>query len=236
MEKREAGQTQPKGPTKGFMLALQDAPKHWIGPPTWGQFLDTCHHWHKYRDTHAAELVQHTIGHQLHESQQAANDESHLQYKEWLKQGQAKGLRGLFRSPKSSELAWERPYRQLPPDERMAQRLQDWGQLWQVRREDQPWPTQRTRASQTTGAAAGTPDHWSIGLGAQTPPDEACGPDAVFAQLLRTAPPLALQPLLKLFQEMEAQAMLPTQQQMHMVVMLPKNSIKERPITLTSVL
>ena len=35
---------------------------------------------------------------------------------------------------------------------------------------------------------------------------------------------------------METQALLPTQQQMHMVVMLPKNSSKERPITLTSVL
>ena len=67
-------------------------------------------------------------------------------------------------------------------------------------------------------------------------PNKACGPDAVTAQLLRTAPPLALQPLLKLFHEMEAQAMLPTQQQMHMVVMLPKNSSKERPIALTSVL
>ena len=67
-------------------------------------------------------------------------------------------------------------------------------------------------------------------------PDKACGPDAVSAQLLHTAPPLALQSLLKLFQEMETQAMLPTQLQMHMVVMLPKNSIKERPITLTSVL
>lgn len=29
---------------------------------------------------------------------------------EWLKQGQAKGLRGLFRSLKSCEVAWERPY------------------------------------------------------------------------------------------------------------------------------
>ena len=61
---------QAKGPTMGFMQALQDAPKHWVGPPTWGQFLDTCHHWHKYRD---------------------AYDESHLQYKDWLQQGQRKG-------------------------------------------------------------------------------------------------------------------------------------------------
>ena len=41
---------QPGGPCKGFMTAIQDAPKHWLGPPTWGQFLDTCHHWHRYRN------------------------------------------------------------------------------------------------------------------------------------------------------------------------------------------
>ena len=49
-----------------------------------------------------AELVQHTIGHQLHESQQAADDENHLPYKEWLKQGQAKGA-GPKGSPPLSE-------------------------------------------------------------------------------------------------------------------------------------
>ena len=129
----EQPSTMQAGPVRGYTQALQDAPKHWVGPPTWGQLFDTSHHWHKYRDPHAAELVLHTIAHQLKEAQQAANDESLLQYKEWLKQGEAKGLRGLFRSLKSSELAWERPYRQLPPDERMTQRLHDWGQLWQIR-------------------------------------------------------------------------------------------------------
>ena len=79
--------TMTAGPVRGFMRALQDAPQHWIGPPTWGQLLDTSHHSFRYRDPHAAELVQHTITHQLKETQQAANDENHLQYKEWLKQG-----------------------------------------------------------------------------------------------------------------------------------------------------
>ena len=225
------------GPLRGFMQALQDVPKHWVGPPTWGQFFDTSHHWHRYRDTHAAELVLHTIAHQLREAQQAANDEAHLQYKDWLKQGEAKGLRGLFRSLKSSELAWERPYRNLPPDERMTQRLQDWRKLWQIRQTEQPHerPSLQTQARQqaqqleplTIGHLASVLKHL---------PDKACGPDAVSAQLLRTAPPLALQPLLKLFQDMEHQAQLPTQQQMHMVIMLPKTSTKERPITLTSLL
>ena len=175
------------------MQALQDVPKHWVGPPTWGQFFDTSHHWHRYRDTHAAELVLQTIAHQLREAQQAANDEAHLQYKDWLKQGEAKGLRGLFRSLKSSELAWERPYRNLPPDERMTQRLQTGESLWQIRQTEQPHerpslqPQARQQAQQleplTIGHLASVLKHL---------PDKACGPDAVSAQLLRTAPPLAL--------------------------------------------
>lgn len=67
-------------------------------------------------------------------------------------------------------------------------------------------------------------------------PDKTSGPDAVSAQLLRTAPPLFLAPLLKLIHEMENQAQLPTQLQMRMVVTLPKNIAIERPIASTSVL
>ena len=50
---------------------------------------------------------------QLRETQQLAQEETMLQYKQWLQEGYNKGLRGLFRSLKTSELAWERPYRRL---------------------------------------------------------------------------------------------------------------------------
>ena len=80
------------GPVKGFMQAIHDVPKHWHGPPTWGQFLDTAHHWHKYRDPHAADLLNRTMQRQLKETQQQANDDNMLQYQEWLKTGQQKGL------------------------------------------------------------------------------------------------------------------------------------------------
>ena len=43
------------------------------------------------------------------EAHQQANDENVLQYQEWLKTGQQKGPKGLFRGLKSSELAWQRP-------------------------------------------------------------------------------------------------------------------------------
>ena len=69
-------------------LALQQpvtSYQHWAGAPTWGQFLDTCHHWHRYRDPHAAELILQTIGHQLQEAQMAAHEETTLQYRQRYK-------------------------------------------------------------------------------------------------------------------------------------------------------
>ena len=65
-----------KGPVHGFMQAVRDVRKHWVGPPTWGRFLDTCRHWRKRRDPHAADLMIQTMHHQLQEAQQLANDES----------------------------------------------------------------------------------------------------------------------------------------------------------------
>ena len=105
--------TQAGGPAKGSMAAIKTIQNQWMGPPTWGQFLDTRHHWHHFRDEHAAELIQHTIQHQLQEAQQAAHDEAHLQYKTWLTQGHA-------------EIPWKRPYRNLEPEHRMTQRFADW--------------------------------------------------------------------------------------------------------------
>ena len=227
--------TMPGGPTKGFMKAIQDIQTKWLGPPTWSQFLDTCHHWHTYKDPHAADLIQHTIKHQQHEAQQAANDELHLQYKTWLTQGHAKGLKGLFRSLKSSEVPWKRPYRHIEPDKRMNQRLADWGALWHIREDNKPAPRTSLREQAQSQALALPPitmGYFSRTI--QALPDKASGPDAVSAQLLRSAPPLALQPLLKLIQDMEQSAQMPTQMQMHMVVMLAKNQTIERPITLTS--
>ena len=102
------------GPVQSFTQRTRHAHRHWVEAPRWGQFLDTCHHWHRYRDPHAAELLLQTIGHQLREAQQEANEETSLQYRQWLQEGYQKGLKGLFRSLKSSELAWERPYRMSP--------------------------------------------------------------------------------------------------------------------------
>lgn len=80
--------------------------------------------------------MQHTIQHQLTQALEQSRTEGQLQYAAWIRQGEAKGLRGLFRNLKASELAWQRPYRNVPMADRMRHRLHDWHQLW---RTTSPW-------------------------------------------------------------------------------------------------
>ena len=220
------------GAILGLNKALQRVQHHWLGDQTWGQFLDTHNHWVQYRDERTFELLQETVQHQLEAAQQQSRDETSLQYAEWIKQGEAKGLKGLFRSLKASEMSWQRPYRTIPMADRMRHRMNDWHQLWKPTSDNQPMtrlPLQDQAKRQASELPALTFEQ--LGKTLKHLPDKACGPDAITTQLLRTAPKQAIQPLLGILQTMEAKAELPTQLTMSLVVMLAKNEKVERPIT-----
>ena len=194
-------------------------------------------HWHQHKDPRTLELMQHTIQHQLTQALEQSRTEGQLQYAAWIRQGEAKGLRGLFRNLKASELAWQRPYRTVPMADRMRHRLHDWHQHWQPTSDNTPLNRDSLRDQACTQAAQLPPltlGHLARVL--KQLPDRACGPDAISTQLLRNTPPQALPSLLQLLQDMEKSATLPTQLQMSLMVMLAKNEKVERPITLTSVL
>ena len=224
-------QNQPNkapGAIKGLNQALQQVQHH---------FLDTQQHWQQYRDERTFELLQHTVQHQLEEAQQQNREESHLQYAEWIRQGEAKRLKGLFRSLKASELSWQRPYRDVPMADRMRHRMNAWHALWKPTKDNQVMTRLPLQDAAKQQAAQLPPlTYEQLGKTLKKLPDKACGPDAITTQLLRTAPKQALQPLLGILQEMETKAELPTQLTMSLVVMLAKNEKVERPITLTSVL
>ena len=129
-----------QGPTNsqllGRLLALVEASNRqyillgdWNGHPNQFQgtrFLDTAQHWDKRRDPRTMELMQHTSHHQLTQAQEQSRTETQLRYAAWIRQGEAKGLRGLFSNLKASELSWQRPYRHIPVADRMRHRLHDW--------------------------------------------------------------------------------------------------------------
>ena len=199
--------------------------------------MDTKQHWLQYRDDRTFELMKQTVQHQLEAAQTQSREESCLQFAEWIRQGETKGLRGLFRSLKASELSWQRPYRDIPMADRMRHRMRAWHSLWKPTKDDQPMSRLPLQEAAKQQAAQLPPlTYEQLGKTLKRLPDKACGPDEITTQLLRTAPKQALQPLLGILQAMEAKAELPTQLTLSLVVMLAKNEKVERPITLTSVL
>ena len=116
--------------------------------------------------------------------------------------------------------------------------MQDWAKLWHIRDTRDPVPL--PNAEQLLQAArqhAATLPEISLGHLAHVLkhlPDRAAGPDGIPTQLLRTAPPQALQPLRQTLRCYELHGILPTQMIQSLIVMLPKNEQCERPITLTS--
>lgn len=79
-----------------------------------------------------------TIAHQLAAAQLHSREEWQLQYAKWIRQGEAEGLKGLFRSLEASELSWQRPYRNVPMADRMRRRLRDLHSLWKPTADQQP--------------------------------------------------------------------------------------------------
>lgn len=94
-------------------------------------------HWQQHKDPRTLELMTHTIQHQLEAAQAQSRDETHLQYTKWIQQGEAKGLKGLFRPLKASELSWQRPCRDIPVADRMRHRLHTWQELWRPTEDNQ---------------------------------------------------------------------------------------------------
>ena len=71
---------------------------------------------------------------ELHfQSSTAADTET---YREWLANATLKRHRGLFRSLKQEEQPFLRPFQQLPREERMEQRTQQWTAIWGQRQEN----------------------------------------------------------------------------------------------------
>ena len=127
--------TKHQGPSKGSTKLYNKSSTTGLGIRHGQQ------HWQQYRDDRTFELLQHTQQHteqlQLEEAQQQNREESYLQYAEWIRQGEAKKLKGLFRSLKANELSWQRPYRDVPMADRVGHRMNAWHALWKPTKDNQ---------------------------------------------------------------------------------------------------
>ena len=84
--------------------------------------------WGHYEPDHGQALL--TYAKQQRELHQQTSTQADAEtYKAWLAQASMKGHQGLFRSLKQEEQPFLRPFQQLPREERMAQRMQQWGEI-----------------------------------------------------------------------------------------------------------
>ena len=74
--------------------------------------------------------IQQIIQHEQDLAQQQMLSATNHEFREWLEKAHDKGLRGLFRSLRQKDHAWQRPFQSLPPSMRTEAREQQWGAIW----------------------------------------------------------------------------------------------------------
>ena len=130
---------------------------------------------------------------QEHLAQKQALLSTSLEFQEWLKKAHHHGLRGLFRSLRQRDQAWQRPFQDLPALERIIARERQWGDIWH------PLPAQalirgldQLRDLAQQEALTWKPiDSSVLQKLLRRLPNKAAGPDGVSYDMLRHRSPLA---------------------------------------------
>ena len=193
--------------------------------------------WHQHGDEHIHVLLNYTTRQRELHQQESFQQETE-EYRQWLAQATQKGCRGLYRTLKKDELPYMRPFQDQPRSERMAKRVQQWGDIWQT--QDQPVLIASMEQMIQRGQAAAQ----------QLPPLteaqiwytikqlalKAPGLDGIGFDFLKALPFSAMADLKELFHQIEAAAMIPSQWGTSLIALLPKSQVIERPIALVATL
>ena len=186
-------------------------------------------------DPDPSDLLQ-RVQHELQLAQEQLLSATNHEFREWLEKAHDKGLRGLFRSLRQKDHAWQRPFQDLPSTSRIHAREQQWGDIWIPRTEPLPirgLPDLK-RAAQAHAQQTKAIDSSLLQKLMRRLPNKAAGPDGISYDFLRHLPYPAVEKLASLLTEMEQEAELPLQLRHTNIVMIPKNERIERPIALTS--
>ena len=187
---------------------------------------------------HLPEQLQQIIQHEQDLAQAQMMSATNHEFREWLEKAHDKGLRGLFRSLRQKDHAWQRPFQSLPSTQRTEAREQQWGSIWIPL--EGPLPVrgiqELRRQAQAQALQWKSIDSSLLQKIMRKLPNKAAGPDGVSYDFLRHLPYPAVEKLSQLLREMEQEAELPLQLRHTNIVMIPKNERIERPIALTSCL
>ena len=162
----------------------------------------------------------------------------HETYREWLAKASLKGHRGLFRSLKQDKQPFLRPYQQLPREERMAKRMQQWGDIWGKRDEHHkvtslPAMIANGRSHAQQMSPITEKQVWRI---IKLLSNKAPGLDGIGFDFLKALPHTAMKDIVGYYHQVEEQGHVPHQWLASLIAMLPKPTEIERPIALAATL
>lgn len=169
------------------MIAL--IPQHASQELDQAGFCDQLWHWLTHPTQDIVNLRQH-IQQEQHAAQQQLLSSTNHEYREWLEKAHDKGLRGLFRSLRQKDHAWQRPFQNMPPTQRLEARELQWGELWRPTE----GPThirglqELRRLAQAQAAAFKPLDTVILQKLMRKLPNKAAGPDGVSYDFLRHLP------------------------------------------------
>ena len=160
-------------------------------------------------------------------------EEQQAQYKDWLQAGLAKGMRPLYSSLKKSERVLDRPFQNLPGEERPGARRKQWVVIWGEVECSPPIGQTLLDAAKASPLFKITAEVLEAILKNVT--DKAGGLDGLTYAALKNLPGPAYEQLTQVLNLAETTGVAPQHWQAHHVALLPKNADIERPITLTSI-
>lgn len=191
--------------------------------------------WRNHDNEHVQVLLQ-AVKQQWSLQQQTVFDQEAQEYRTWLNAASLKGCRGLFRALKKDELPYVRPFQDLPRQERMEKRIQQWGEIWHIREKALETKTMQAliyKGQEMAKELKPLQVHhvWNT---IKKLSHKAPGLDATGYDFFRELPYQAVPELIRFFHEIEAKAQIPNQWTTALIALLPKNKDIERPIALVA--
>ena len=213
---------------------LWQVEKHWVTQDNVEGFKERVQsliwHW----EEHEANLVMCQIEASEEEIKRTTLEEETDQYRQWLKSGEAKGLRSLFRSLSKEQAAYVRPFQDKPFLERMPLRVKQWTDIWGSLESQVHIPGLRDliKAGREQGAQLEEISVTHALRVAKRLPQKANGIDGISNDLIRQLPYEGMRSLVQMMEAVEKTGFVPVQWALALVVLIPKNETIERPIAL----
>lgn len=178
-----------EGVKKDLIQMLLDIPQYATADLDQDKFNLLMTQWidNQHEDPQELQSITMSQEHQAHIGLALANTD---EYRTRLQNAHSKGLRGLFRTWRQKDIPWQRPFQELPLNERLQARQEQWGAIWQP--VDEPCPIRGFRKlredAMIHARTMQSINPLSLQRVIKKLPNKAAGPDGISYDFLRQLP------------------------------------------------